>query len=250
MLVTDPEQEKRMLSARGFRKLVPLLAASVLGTAASLGAQTVTVGTAEPGGNCIPFSCANSFVVSRYQQVFAAAAFAGTGGPMDIVALTFFSNLDPTNTFGDATYSIFLSTTDAAVNGLSANLADNVGADEAAFATATISGTVAGPTLTFNGSAFRYDPMDGNLLMDIFITAVGEDGDAFFAYDATSSESSRAYEQGGLGTTDTKSLVTEFTYEKAPVTATPEPATAPLLATGIIGLAGWRRRRARTRLAA
>ena len=53
---------------------------------ASIGAQQVTIGTAN-ADNCIPFGC--DFDVTRYQQVFAGAAF---GGPARITALSFTLN--------------------------------------------------------------------------------------------------------------------------------------------------------------
>lgn len=229
-------------------RLAPLLMfASLAGMINPLSAQTVTVGTADPGGNCIPFGCPNSFFIARYQQVYAAAVFSGLGGPISINAVTFFNDVDlAAAQFGDATYSIFFATTTASVNGLSTDLSANVGSTEQAFATLTRNGELIGSQFTINGSAYTYDPSTAsNLLMDIFVSAVQGNqihGGSVEA-DQSSSVTSRAYESGdGFSAAAPIGLVTQFTYDVLPVTSTPEPATLTLTATGLLGLAGWYRR--------
>jgi hypothetical protein len=229
------------------KRFVPLAALVAAGAASPVAAQTVTVG-AHTADNCIPFGCAGFFgitTITRYQEVFTAAAFSGAGGPIDIVALTFFNSFNPTGLFSNATYSIFLSTTSVAVGALSTNLSSNVGANNAAFATVTTSGSPTGSQVTFTGTPFLYNPLQGNLLMDILLSAVGPDGSngtiASFQAEEVVNQVSRAFTEGnGTVITGGSGLVTRFTY--SPVTSTPEPATLSLLATGLAGLATWRRR--------
>ncbi len=104
---------------------------------------TLTVGTMTTS-NCIPLLCnTTNFYVNvpvsnvDYQQVYAANSFAG---PTSISSLTFY--YDPSR--GGAslvisgTYSMYLSTTSAAVNALDGvNLANNRGGDWTFFGTFT-----------------------------------------------------------------------------------------------------------------
>jgi|SwirhisoilCB2_FD_contig_91_3514916_length_1170_multi_5_in_0_out_0_2 hypothetical protein len=224
------------------RRWTPFAALAALALAGPVRAQTVTIGT-QSASNCIPFGCpGDPFNVSRYQQVFSAAAF-GVSSPIDIMSLTFFNSFNPAfGQFGNATFSIFFSTTSAAVNGLSTDLASNVGTPDSPFATLVGSGGLTGPQFTINGSPYFYDPTGGNLLMDVFISSVGQNGAlAFLDADASGTVTSRAYQTNGIGTVSSIGLVTEFGY--ASVTATPEPTTLILMATGMLGIVVWVRRR-------
>jgi len=226
------------------RRWTPFAALTALALAGPVRAQTVTIGTPS-AANCVPFGCpGDPFNVSRYQQVFAAAAFSGVSSPIDIMSLTFFNTTNPLlGQFGNATFSIFFSTTNAAVNGLSSNLSSNVGTPDSPFATLTTTGSPTGAQFTINGSGYVYDPTGGNLLMDIFISSVGPNGAfAFLSADNSGAVTSRAYESNGVGTNSSIGLVTEFSYTAVTTTA-PEPATLALMATGFLGVAAWARRR-------
>ena len=69
------------------------------------------------------------------------------------------------------TYQVSLSTTSKPVNGLSSNLASNIGADNTVIFTGNLGGTGTVSSFTITGTApFVYDPAAGNLLVDIVVT--------------------------------------------------------------------------------
>lgn len=197
---------------------------------------TVTVGTADEE-NCYPFGC--MLDGGMYQQVYAASAFGSS--PFSISSLTFFAAVYAAN---GQSFDIRLSTTPRAVNGLSRNLESNVGADEQLFATFTPTGTYTNQ-FTITGNTFVFDPTSGgNLLLSVLVR--GSPGptqtqNVTLGNPATS----RAFDWDGPGMgrsdTDDYGLVTEF--GSGPVTATPEPATIALVASGFASIAGFRRRR-------
>ena len=224
---------------RTFRLRAPafgLLAAALMATPSL--AQTVTVGTPNTN-NCLPFSCAIQLSTTRYQQVYGASAFSGLGGPAFLSTVTFFDDPGTTNgLFSSSVFTIFFSTTSAAVNALSTTLGANVGGDNALFGVFSLPGGTAGSQFTLTGTPFRYDRLVGNLLMDITWTG-GSDGSPLeFLQASTQDAMSRAYDFDG-GSTDGLGLITRFTF----TSVTPEPATMTLLATGLVGMVAARRRR-------
>jgi hypothetical protein len=217
----------------------PVVASLLLATAFArpAHAQTnITAGTAADL-NCIPFGCLPDG--GQYQQIFAASIFGGS--PFSITSLTFFAAMYAGR---NQTFDIRLSTTLQAVNGLSSNLASNVGADDQPFATFAPTGTYLNE-FTITGAPFVYDPMGGNLLLSILVH--GAPGRSQFqALTSGDPSMSRAYDWDGVSgnastTMLTDGLVTRF--GGSPVTSTPEPATIALVASGFAGVAGFRRRR-------
>jgi hypothetical protein len=149
----------------------------------------VIVGT-DNQTNCLPFGCINSLSVVEMQQVYSSSAFSG---PISIGSFSVFADPAYQTSLEDATIAVYFSTTSAAVNGLSTDLATNIGADNSLFGTYTLTGP-SPSTLTFTGTAFNYDPGAGNLLMDIVVTSGGATGDYDgFQADSSGVVTSRAY---------------------------------------------------------
>lgn len=198
-------------------------------------AQAGTVVLGGPGdasaGNCLPFGCETA----EYQQVYAAVQFAG---PVTITGLTFYNLEVPGGSVAAGTYEIRLSTTSAAVNGLSVDFGANVGADEALFAVFN-GGVLAGPSFTISGDGFAYDPSKGNLLMDIRASNAWGASVYLDARHGTANGAFSRMVDGGWTGTENYGLVTGFT-----VAVVPEPATTALMALGglLLMLSAARRR--------
>lgn len=196
----------------------------------------VTIG--DPGvGNCFPFGCIGdpSADNDRYQQVYHASNFTSV---VDIDEITFF--LESPGDLNQGTFDFYLSNTFTAVGELSPTMDDNPGANNSLFGSYTLGGA-APSTLSFSGNTFTYDPFMGNLLLDIRITdLVASTDEAFYeaeAGGADATEFSRMHNfNGGF---EGFGLVTQFNGGGVTV---PEPATALLFVSGVLGLAAIRRR--------
>ena len=232
-----------------------ILSFALLGVSTAFGAN-VTLGTANDG-NCYPFNCNDSGSASgqsiQYQQVFRGDQFGSS--PISITAITFsdtfltqfgFSNVPLLS--GSYTFSFAYSS--AAVNGLSGTLANNITSGLATFATTNSAGIAAGfTTLTFNGSAFTYNPTLGNLLLNIVVTNQANVNSASYSpangldADDSGAVTSRAYQIGrAAGVADSTGLVTSFTFTTITAQA-PEPATYALIGSCLAALLGWKKRK-------
>lgn len=227
----------------------PILLLAVIILLSSTGktqAAFIVGGPGDPGnGNSFPFGSSS---IVAYQQVYAASNFTG---PMSISGLTFYNNnaAFAGTTINTATYTVQLSTTNAAVNGLSNTFASNLGGDNQIVFSGVLSGT-AFPSFTINTSLFNYDPTAGNLLMTIFKTGATSSGGSVFN-DARNGTAgglfSRKYSLSSTTTADNAGfdsnwgLVTGF--ETAPANAVPAPAGLLLAMTGLPLLVGMMRRR-------
>lgn len=219
---------------------IGLAAAALAALATAAPAQApVTVGTGT-GTNCVPFAC-NLSVGSYYQEIYAAGAFAGSGF---ITGIDFFDALP--GSLNTMSFTISLSTTSKGLNvdgvgGISStNPNGNDGADNVLFGSYSILGA-APATLSFLGSSYFYNPAAGNLLLDLRVTSITSTGTAF--YTANTGDGTAVGRADNFASTGFAGygLVTRFDYGNASVT--PEPATMGLLATGLVGLVGFRRRR-------
>ncbi len=227
-----------------------LIAAAALACGAILAAGApahadVTVGT-YTSGNCYPFSCfasddfngAGGGIV--FQQQYNAAAFSG---PLTVQSITFFR--DSGTVMDDATYdvSFYIGPAMGAMDVGDFN--NNRGTLLVNFGSFHFSGTM--PTeLTLDGADFNYNPADGNLLMDVTVTALNEgvgyqsffqadysgNGDILRSYYYNNSAEDTANDDGAI--------VTRFNTG-----AVPEPGTWALMIGGF-GLAGASLRRRRT----
>ena len=192
------------------------------------------------GANCFPFGCSLG-TGTVYQQVFAASNFSGK---MAIRGLNFFREYDGELRTG--TFEFYLSTTTAAVDGLSNAYDSNRGANNMLWGTFALDGGAPG-TLSFVGTPFFYDPAVGNLLLDIRVIG-GWGGSSLFRANNGDAGGmfSRAHDFGA-GTSG-YGLQTEFVTSNRGIdpliAVVPEPATNALVAIGLIAMAvvGSRRR--------
>jgi hypothetical protein len=186
--------------------------------------------------NCIPFGC---FLDStRYQQIYASSQFTG---PLLITSILFRPDAEFGGVFS-ATFSsvdVYLSTTSKAVDGLSATLEDNLGADNTLVRSGvlTLSSSYSGPAggpkdfdIVINLTApFLYDPDRGNLLLDVIILGSLPVVSPFDAHNATAGTTSRIY-GFGVPSMDSIGLVTRFDG----VSPVPEPGSFVLLTLGSV----------------
>jgi hypothetical protein len=211
-----------------------LITVSVLSFSPSLWAGPIIFGGTVGGGNCIPFGCSGFFGATAYQQVYAASKFSST---VPISRITFFAFTTGPQYHLDGTFEISLSYTTRPVNGLSSgDPSDNIGADEALFGSYTLTGEILPAMLSFDGNTFSYDPLLGNLLMTVIISAKSSEPFAFFEADSSGTVTSRAvFPQGA----DQEGLATGFNL----FTPVPEPPAFPLLALAMaLTLVGYKLR--------
>jgi len=195
---------------------------------------SLTVGNVDlTAGNCIPFLCnTTNFYLNvpvsnvDYQQVYGAGAFAG---PTSISSLTLYYapwRGGPSLVIS-GTYSVYLSTTSAAVNALDGNnLANNRGGDWTFFGTFA-TGTDTNPQITISGAPFSYDPSQGNLLVEIFGLGQVVTGNV--------------QGQNGYMQVDTDGTIMSRAVEYS--TVVPEPGMLVMFGSGVLGLAGMVRRK-------
>jgi hypothetical protein len=198
-----------------------------------------------------------------YEQVFAASQFSSLSGPTLLTEMDLRNGIFVNEAFSStiSNIQIALSTVSLAPDGLSANFASNLGANNTQVfnGSLTLSSTNAlgpGNTHAFDidivfQNPFLYNPAAGNLLLYVnnisgASSAVGAD---FFDAQNTNGDSiSRVYGSEGVsnsttGTIDSNGLIARF--QTASATAVPEPVTVTIFGAGLAGVAAMRRRKAR-----
>jgi hypothetical protein len=175
--------------------------------------------------NCAPFCTVSGTV---YQQVYSSTAF---GGVTDFNQISF--QAANAGLMPSATYTVYFSTTSAAVNNLSwASPNNNIGPDETLFGAFTLGGS-APSVLTLTGNTFDYNPASGNLLMTVLTSNVTSSVyTSFFEADSSGSATQRAFFLlGSYATGDSYGLVTDFSNVN--VTSVPEPSSLLFLVSGL-----------------
>jgi hypothetical protein len=268
------------------RRLIPILCttslAVLVGFTAPAAAELLTVvppGFETTGGGFqgpapLRFKNISGTGGSRTQQVYESQLFGGDfSGPRAITAIDLrtFPGAAPSAFFGNSvTLSdvvIRLSTTQRGDEGntLSANFADNIGNDDtivysgALTLTTATNGTLpVSPfdyTIVFQ-NPFIYDPLAGNLLLDVNIPVNGTlttAGFGFLTFDTVNALNDGVYsvfngDNGNAtsGTAGTSGAILRVHSEAA--NSVPEPGTLALFAAGLVAVAATQHRRRETRI--
>jgi hypothetical protein len=218
----------------------------------ALQAGTIVIPGADAGtegdtNNGFPFDItAFSLSSQRYQQAYAASGFSG---PILITGIDFRPDAFTGAAFSSTLPSIQidLSTTSAAVDALSLTFASNVGGDDTIVyasgplaLSSAFTGPVGGPKafdihIAFT-TPFVYNPLNGNLLLDVRNFGGGTTT-PFDSDDASGAISRVSTTTSGVGSatadfSDTQGLVTQFDFGSA----VPEPSTGFLVGGALMGL--------------
>jgi hypothetical protein len=206
-------------------------------------ADPVTIGTSGDFQSCLPFLCWEGHLGSDpFQQVYGAGAFSAPTTIREISV--FFGGADALPITLNSTFTLGLSTTSAGPSSLSTDLASNRGTD----ASLVFNGEI-GQTFTHVGqpfvipltTPFNYDPMRGNLLLDVFMRGSSTDpfnlglGFLWGPDDAVTSVFKVSFDGATfVPIIVPEGLVTRFSDATAPAPV-PEPATVVLMTLGLAG---------------
>ena len=185
---------------------------------------------------CLPWSCLN-INTGNYEQTYNNTAFPGA---MTISLIDFFNtvtNNGPNQGVGQFSGSVYLAVTSQAIPD------GSIPGDAVLFATGSMNGQnwPFGKTLDIHGTPFYYDPSLGNLELILVPSAItgGPLSGVYTFFDAGFNNPFSRW-CPACGSNEGYGLVTGFNTSGP---TTPEPGSMVLLGTGIVGLAGWVRRR-------
>ena len=219
----------------------------VLLSATTLFAAPFTIGSMD-GGDCYPFMCNDSGSSLgpsiMFQEAYNSSFFPGSV-TIHSLQFQFFPKFGPAIELG-GTYNFSLGYS-AVGRALGSTLSSNFMGSPTAVGTFTVpaGGINFGTLLTFNLSTpFAYNPSTADLLLEVDVTNqddVQNNGTNGYNWaDKTGTQVTRAYCVTNIGCFGdaTAALVTTFNP-----TSIPEPGTLVMFASGLIGLAGFARRR-------
>jgi hypothetical protein len=240
----DVGEQMRLL-----KRVRPVVLAAVLWLAPmAASADSLVVGApGDPGGFCAPFGC-NFGDGTRFQQVYSAqglldAAPAPITTPILITQIDFFHAAgEPFGNLTTGDFEIHLSTTGMNVDALDTVFDNNVGGNDQVFSSFSLSNGLATESVfsMVADTPFLYDPLTGNLLLDIFANdPTGQFPFEFFeAFTGNAGGLFSIMQNFGSGESTGFGLVTGFHY-----TVVPEPSTFLLLGMGILAIELRSRRR-------
>ena len=234
---------------RLLRGIVFLMVASTA-SVSTVVASSITIGEYDID-NCFPYSCFVAHThatvnLTEWQQHFSASAF-GFSGPVFIDAFSLFRASDGVSDSGS--FDVFLSYAANPLGSDSTDLASNVGAHNTLFATISTGPTVPAILTVTGNSPFLYDPLNGDLIIDVVtlgFTSIGQGQNGYFKADFTGSDTQRNFSQlfGGNTANGLGGLVTEFSYTED-ASSVPEPSSLLLLTSGLLALVGAAKRNLR-----
>jgi hypothetical protein len=145
------------------------MSASMIPTSA---AANIIIGNPDLGsGNSNPFGNPGTLWGPEYQQVYASSDFSG---PITIRDLEFFNTQLLGGSPDSGSYTISLSTTSAQVDNLDfTTLSNNIGANNTVVFTGSLPSLVGGELHLVLSNPFTYNPVSGNLLIDVVSSDAG-----------------------------------------------------------------------------
>jgi hypothetical protein len=191
-------------------------------------------------GNCDPFGCPAFFDLGTYQQVYTDAAFSGES---TITALTFYDSEIQNNAVpATGTYTLSLSYSNNGPGELNLiNPNNNITSGSQVFFTGSVP-QLSQNMLVFGGTAFDYNPADGNLLLTITMVDPSDLVPTLFLdQSAMTNQTTNAFFGSFNGGNNTGGLVTGFTMLPSAV-STPEPGSLFFILGGVSLIAYLRRR--------
>ncbi|MGH7294977.1 MAG: hypothetical protein ACRELB_08590, partial [Polyangiaceae bacterium] len=235
-----------------FAASAALLCATGSGTpacASSIVVPAAFAGTNGDTSNIVPFGESSPYFFStgRSQTVYDTALFAALpAGGFIITGLDFRTNYAHAISYATPDIQIDLSTTAAAAGGLSATVADNVGAnDTVVFGAGPLSFSAqSSSTLDFIMQvplehSFFYDPTKGNLLIDVRLFSAPNGFDGSTQATQVTAGVSRIFSNGDVnaataGYFQPVASIMQVDYTLAP--PAPEPGSSAIIAASLAAL--------------
>jgi hypothetical protein len=200
-------------------------------------AQASVVVGSNDSSSCYPFGCFASSGGIVFQQIYDSSAFSNA---LDFNNIGFFLSSD--GIMDNATYTISFSTTSNSVLGLDTDYFNNIGPDNTIFGIYSLGGP-ATSVLSLAGNMFHYDPLMGNLLMQVVVDFVNDSGDfPSFQADYSGMLTSVLVADSWGAYNDIGALVTQFDFIDTKVNI-PEPGGIWLFGLGLAVLGLTRRRK-------